>query len=91
MPRHVRRFRRSRPTGSAGHGAQVYVPTTSTKALVAALVTLAGLAGIQLTDGTAQLVVMALQLVCVVFGVWRARNRPKLPAPPAGPGVGEFL
>lgn len=53
--------------------------TKSTKALVAAVVTLAGLVGIQLTDGTAQLVVMILQLLAVVFGVWRARNNPKRP------------
>lgn len=54
-----------------------YVPTKPTKALVAAVVTVAGLVGIQLTDGTAQLVVMVAQLLLVVYGVWRARNAPK--------------
>lgn len=63
--------------------------TKSTKALVAAVVTLAGLVGIQLTDGTAQLVVMVLQLLAVVFGVWRARNNPKTPR--RRRGMGEFL
>lgn len=58
-----------------------YVQTKPTKALVAAVVTLAGLVGIQLTDGTAQLVVMVAQLLLVVYGVWRARNAPKV-----GPG-----
>lgn len=90
MPRHVRRFRASRPIGSAGHDAQVYVPTKATKAMVAALVTIAGLVGIHLTTGTAQLVVAVLQLLLVVYGVWRTRNAPKAP-PAAGPGVGDFL
>jgi hypothetical protein len=56
--------------------------------VVAALITMAGLVGIHLTEGTAQLVVMFVQLVLVVYGVWRARNYPK--DPPAGPGVQEF-
>lgn len=50
------------------------VPTKPTKALVAALVTLAGLVGIQLTTGTAQAIVMVVQLVAVAYGVWRTRN-----------------
>jgi hypothetical protein len=60
-----------------------------TKAIVAAVVTLAGLVGIHLTDGTAQVIVMVAQLVLVSYGVWRTVNAPK--TPPAGPGVGEFL
>lgn len=86
MPRHMHRFRGSRPPGIAGHGAQLPA-TKSTKALVAAVITLAGLVGIQLTDGTAQLVVAILQLVAVVYGVWRTYNGPK----DSGPGVGDFL
>jgi hypothetical protein len=65
------------------------VPLKPTKALVAALITVAGLVGLQLTEGTAQLIVMAAQLVLVTYGVWRARNEPK--EPPTGPGVGEYL
>ena len=90
MPRHLRRFQRRRPIGSPGHRAQVpYVPTKPTKALVAGLVTLAGLVGIHLTTGTAQAIVMLGQLVLVVYGVWRTYNAPKPPA--SGPGVQEFL
>ena len=56
------------------------VPATKpTKAYVAAVVTILGLVGIQVTTGTAQVIVMVLQLVLVVYGVWRAYNRPKLP------------
>lgn len=90
MSRHVPRSRARRPIGSPGQRAQVYVPTKPTKAVVAAVITVAGLVGIHLTSGTAQLVVMVLQLAVVVFGVWRTRNAPKDP-PPAGPGVGGFL
>lgn len=57
---------------------QFPVPTKSTKALVAAVITLAGLVGIHLTAGTAQLIVMLGQLVVVTYGVWRAHNRAKL-------------
>jgi hypothetical protein len=67
-----------------------YLPTKPSKALVAAVVTLAGLVGIHLTTGTAQLVVMAVQLLAVVFGVWRARNTYKATGGP-GPGVGDYL
>jgi len=62
--------------------------TKSTKAMVAALITLAGLVGLHLTDGTAQLVVAVLQLAAVFYGVWRTRNAPKRTT---GPGVGDFL
>jgi hypothetical protein len=88
MSRHVRRFQNRRPTGIAGHDAQVPA-TKSTKALVAAVLTLAGLLGIHLTDGTAQLVVAIVQLVAVTYGVWRAYNAPKVSS--SGQGVGEFL
>jgi hypothetical protein len=53
------------------------LPRKPTKAVVAALVTILGLVGIHVTTGTAQLLVMVAQLVVVVYGVWRARNRPK--------------
>lgn len=59
------------------------VRTKPTKALVALLVTVAGLVGIHLTHGTAELVVGAVQLVLVVYGVWRARNAP-VEVPPRG-------
>lgn len=89
----MRNRNRPRRRHAGDHGivrpGQGYVPTKPTKALVAAVVTFAGLVGIHLTTGTAQLVVMVGQLALVVFGVWRARNRPK--DPPAGPGVQEFL
>jgi len=65
------------------------LPTKPSKAYVAAVVTLAGLVGIHLTSGTAQAIVMALQLVAVVYGVWRTWNRPKLPD--RGRGVGGQL
>lgn len=65
-----------------------YVPTKPTKAVVAAVITVAGLVGIHLTEGTAQLVVMVLQVVIICYGVWRTRNAPK--DPPAG-GVGGFI
>lgn len=83
------------PRGAAAGGPgivphdQFYVPTKPTKAVVAAVITVAGLLGIQLTDGTAQLVVMILQLVLVVYGVWRAHNVPK--APVAGRQIGGYL
>lgn len=63
-------------------------PTKPTKAWVAAVVTLLGLLGIHITTGTAQALVMAGQLILVVYGVWRARNRPKLPN--RGRGVSGF-
>lgn len=81
---------RARARNAGASGIVPDVQTKPTKALVALVVTLAGLAGIQLTDGAAQLVVMGLQLLLVVYGVWRARNAPKDP-PATGPGVGEFL
>lgn len=67
------------------------LPTKATKAQVAAVVLVAGLVGIHLTSGVAQLVVMGLQLALVVFSVWRTRNAPKVDPPSSGPGVGEFL
>lgn len=77
--------RRQRP---ARQPAQVTtLPTKPTKAMVAAVVTLAGLVGIHLTTGTAQVVIMVGQLVLVVYGVWRARNMPK----PPDDGVDGFL
>lgn len=86
MSRHVRRFQDRRPTGIAGHDAQVPA-TKSTKALVAAVLTVLGLLGLQLTEGTTQLVVAIVQLLAVTYGVWRTHNGPKA----QGPGVGEFL
>lgn len=65
------------------------LPTKPTKAYVAAVVTLLGLVGIHVTTGTAQAVVMVAQLLIVVYGVWRAANRPKLPD--RGRGVQGFL
>jgi hypothetical protein len=62
-----------------------------TKALVAAVVTLAGMVGITLTTGKAQAIVMVVQLVLVVYGVWRARNAPKPPTGPGNVGIGGFL
>lgn len=62
--------------------------TKPTKALVALVVTVAGLVGIHLTHGAAELIVGAVQLVLVVYGVWRARNAP---VEQPGPGVGGFL
>jgi len=73
------RHRRQRPQPRIDPGTFPQLPTKPTKAYVAAVVTLAGLVGIHLTTGTAQAIVMALQLVLVVYGVWRAWNRPKLP------------
>lgn len=64
------------------------VPRKPTKALVAALITLAGLVGIRLTSGTAELILMVAQLVLVAYGVWRARNNPK--GPPTG-GIGRWV
>lgn len=64
-------------------------PTKPTKAYVAALITLAGLVGIHVTNGTAQALVMAGQLLLVIYGVWRTRNRPKVPN--RGRGVQGFL
>lgn len=84
MPNRNRRRRRS----SADPQTVPYVQTKPTKALVAAVVTLAGLVGIQLTTGTAQLVVMVAQLLLVVYGVWRARNAPK---DAADEGVERFM
>jgi hypothetical protein len=65
------------------------LPTKPSKALVAAVLTIAGLLGLHLTSGTAQAVVVVLQVVLVTYGVWRTRNVPK--ATPERPGVGDFL
>lgn len=65
------------------------LPTKPSKALVAAVLTLAGLVGIHLTSGTAQAVVVVLQVVLVTYGVWRTRNVPK--ATRERRGVGDFL
>lgn len=72
----MRNKRRPRPATPATQVPVPYVQTKPTKAVVAAIVTLAGLVGIHLTSGTAQAIVMAVQLVLVVYGVWRARNKP---------------
>lgn len=68
---------------------EFYVPTKPTKTVVATVITMAGLLGIQLTTGTAQLVVMVLQVLLVAYGVWRAHNRPKSPV--AGHRIGGFM
>lgn len=65
------------------------LPTKARKAYVAAVVTLLGLVGIQVTTGTAQALVMLGQLLLVVYGVWRTRNPAKLPN--KGQGVAGFL
>lgn len=96
MSRKLPRFQRRRPPGSPGHRAQVpgaVVPlprTKPTKALVAALITVAGLVGVRLTSGTAELILMACQLILVAYGVWRTRNNPKDP-PPGGGGIGWYV
>lgn len=59
--------------------------TKPTKAIVAAVLTLLGLIGVTVTDGTTQLVTAAVQLALVTYGVWRARNKP------TRRGVSEFL
>ena len=90
--RNKNRPRRQLPAGpNVVHSAQAPCPwpTRPSKALVAGLVTLAGLVGIRLTHGTAELVVMLAQLLVVAYGVWRTHNGPKPPL--EGPGVGEFL
>lgn len=56
------------------------LPRKPTKAVVAALVTVLGLVGIHVTTGTAQLLVMVAQVVIVFYGVWRARNHPRVNA-----------
>lgn len=53
------------------------VPTKPTKAYVSMVVTFAGFVGLHLTNGQAQDIVMAAQLVAVGYGVWRVRNKPK--------------
>jgi hypothetical protein len=53
------------------------IPTKPTKALVAALLTLLGLMGVTLTDGQTQLLMAAVQLLVVSYGVWRTVNAPK--------------
>lgn len=81
------RRNRNRPAGgppAAGHS--VRTEQKATKARVAAVVTLAGLVGIHLTHGTAELVVGLVQLVVVVYGVWRARNAVKAPNASRDPG-----
>jgi len=86
------RRNRNRVTPATPAGAQTVtseqLPATSTKAMVAAVVTMLGLVGITVTTGTAQVIVMVAQLVLVVYGVWRARNHVK---PGKGTGVGGFL
>lgn len=52
-------------------------PTRPTKAYVSMVITLAGFIGLRLTDGDAQAIVMAAQLVAVGYGVWRTTNKPK--------------
>lgn len=51
--------------------------TKSTKAIVAAIVTMLGSMGVVVSDGTIQLIAAGVQLVLVTFGVWRAHNAPK--------------
>lgn len=85
---------KNRPRGAAAgqprivQHDQYLVPTRPTKAIVAAVITLAGVVGIHLTHGTAELVVGLVQLVLVSYGVWRARNKPQ--AQP-GPGVQGYM
>lgn len=86
--------RNKKPAAAADAGPAVSVrpeqlPTRPTKAYVAAVVTILGLVGINVTTGTAQAIVMVAQLVLVVYGVWRARNLPR-PTRRAR-GMGEFL
>lgn len=64
-------------------------PTRPDKAWTSALVTLAGLLGIHLTNGTAQAIVLVVWVALSWYGVWRVRNRPKQPRP--GPGVQDVL
>lgn len=54
-------------------------PRKPTKALVAGLISLAGVFGVTMTHGTAELVLVLAQLVLVTFGVWRTRNDPRSP------------
>lgn len=54
-------------------------PRKATKAVVAAVITLAGLVGIHLTHGTAELLVGLVQLAVLVYGVWRTPNAVKPP------------
>lgn len=84
----MRKHRKLSDRTAAGP-AGLSVPTKPTKAYVAAVVVLAGLVGIHLTNGTAQALVMLGQLLFTVYGVWRATNRPKLPD--RGRGVQGFL
>ena len=84
-----------RPTAGAPevvHSAQAPCPwpTKPSKAMVAAVVTALGLLGVRVTDGTAQVLVMVLQLALVVFGVWRTWNHPKSPPGP-DQGIGRYL
>jgi hypothetical protein len=66
----------------------VNTDTKPTKAIVAAVLTLLGLVGVTVTDGTTQLVTAAVQLLLVTYGVWRAHNAPRRPR---HRGVGDFL
>lgn len=86
----MKRRRHTQPDTPYAHVARppVQVPTKPSKAVVAAVITLLGLVGIQVTTGTAQALVMLGQLVLVVYGVWRTRNPPKLPN--RGRSVGEY-
>jgi hypothetical protein len=52
-------------------------PTRPTKAYVSMVITLAGFIGLHLTDGDAQAIVMAGQLIVIGYGVWRVPNKPK--------------
>lgn len=65
------------------------LPTKPTKAYVSAVITLLGLVGIHVTSGTAQAVVLVAWVLLSWYGVWRARNHPKLPD--RGRGVAGFL
>jgi len=83
--RNKKRVRRPRPAAAQTIH---YAQTKPSKAVTAAVITVAGLFGITLTDGTAQLIVMGLQLVAVVYGVWRTYNAPKRTVPG---GMSEFM
>jgi hypothetical protein len=62
------------------------VPTEPYKAYAAVVTNLAAAVGVQLTDGTAELVVAAVALAVNAFAVWRVPNPVKDPGMP-----GEFL
>lgn len=73
----------SRPNGNrlepAGAGAPVPVlpEQTAAKAIAALVLSVLGAIGITVTDGTGQLIVAAVNVAIIVYGVWRVRNRPK--------------